>query len=182
MAKLFVATTDTGAGMLVDDYSTRARDMAARATSKHGYPADRAIIYSIDVGNSAEIVIGRIHAAAAEVERRSRRGDVSLQLRSGVRVHVLVTVAAGAGLPVGHGGFSLSFGPLSALDGCPGFEGQIRVDHVDASRCRVVAQGRYAESPARPVGIDEQARATAESTLRQIVGLITAGCRGEEKN
>jgi hypothetical protein len=176
MAKLLLATMDMTAGLSDADHSVRAREMAARATSKHGYPADRAIIHSTDVARSAEAVIGRIRAAAAVVEQRSQRGDVSLQLRSGARVHVLVVVAPGNDPQLGHGGFSLAFGPLTPMETCPGFEGQIRVDHIDTARSRVVAQGRYTESAIRPLVDDDQARATAELTLRQIVGFITAGC------
>jgi hypothetical protein len=152
-----------------------ARELAARATSKHGNPADHAIVYSTDVPGAAGSIAARVYAEAYGLDDRSHRGDIALCIGpgSGASVVVVIDVAPDAESILDRGGFSLACAPRSLRDGSPRFEGQVRVDQVDAANSRVVAQGRYIE--ARDGSAAEQrSRTAAEDALRQIVGLLTA--------
>ena len=154
-----------------------ARELAARATSKHGNPADHAIVFSTDVPGAAGSIAARVYAEAHELDGRSHRGDVALCFGSqpGTRIAVVIDVARAAEAILDRGGFSLAWAPRSAQDRCPRFEGQVRVDQVNAANCRVVAQGRFIDNGA-PDGLmsEECARTAAEDALREIVALITA--------
>jgi hypothetical protein len=160
----------------VDRYGP-ARELAARATSKHGNPADHAIVVSTDVPGAAGVIAARVYAEANELDGRSHRGDIALCFgpQARPRIAVVIDVARDAEAILDRGGFSLAWAPRSARDCCPRFEGRVRVDQVNAANCRVVAQGRYIDFEA-PDGsaIEEYARTAAEDALREIVGLITA--------
>ncbi len=157
-----------------------AHDLAARASSRNGRsPADHAIAYSADIGSRADVVAAHVYAEASNLDERSHRGEVRVDVgfAPGPGEAVTIDVSPDGDAALDRGGFWLAFGPHGPLDTCPRFEGQVRVDYVDTGRSRVVAQGRYMGSEPRVLLVEPQSRRAAEEALGQIVGLLTAGLR-----
>ena len=156
-----------------------ARELAARATSKHGNPADYAVVCSADIRSAADVVAAHVQSEASKLEDRSHRGDISLRVgqSSGAHTDVQIDVAQDGEPILDRGGFALRFAPRSVRGACPRFEGQVRIDHVDAANSRVVAEGRYIGQTASQATAEQFGRVEAEAILRQIVGLLTIGVR-----
>lgn len=155
-----------------------ARELAARATSKHGNPADYAIVCTADVQSAADIVASRVYLEAFRLEDRSHRGDISMLVgpSGSSRATVVIDVAPNRESILDSGGFSFAFAPKNARAGGPRFEGQIRVDHIDAANSRLVAEGRYVGKASSSASAgSERHRGEAEDVLRQIVSLLTDG-------